>query len=123
MLSTSPRVTIPDVTITDYVLRHAARLGDKPALVDGPTGRTLTYRQLVDGARRPAAGLAQRGFGKGDVLAIYCPNLPEYALAFYGVLLAGGTATTINPLYTAEELAFQLDDAGAGYLLTIPQFV
>jgi acyl-CoA synthetase (AMP-forming)/AMP-acid ligase II len=65
MISTSPNVTIPSVPITDYVLRHAARLGDKPALIDGPTGRTLTYRQLADGVRRTAAGLARRGFGKG----------------------------------------------------------
>ena len=123
MLSTSPRVTIPDVTITEYVLRHAARLGDKPALIDGPTGRTLSYRQLADGARRAAAGLAKRGFGKGDVLAIYCPNLPEYAIVFLGVAMAGGINTTVNPLYTADELANQLRDSGARFLVTAPPFL
>ena len=123
MLSTSPRVSIPDVTITDYVLRHAARLGDKPALVDGPTGRTLTYRQLEEGVRRTAAGLARRGFGKGDVLAIYCPNLPEYAIVFLGVARAGGVNTTVNPLYTADELANQLNDSGARFLVTVPPFL
>ena len=60
--SSSPDVSIPDVSITEYVLRHAARLGDKPALIDGPSGRTLTYRQLSEGVRRAAAGLAKRGF-------------------------------------------------------------
>src|SRR5258705_3669006 len=123
MLSTSPRVTIPDVTITDYVLRHAARLGDKPALVEGPTGRTLTYRQLLDGARRAAAGVAKRGFGKGEALAIYCPNLPEYAIVFLGVAMAGGINTTVNPLYTADELATQLRDSGARFLVTVPPFL
>src|SRR5258705_7902662 len=123
MLSTSPRVTIPDVTITDYVLRHAARLGDKPALIDGPTGRTLSYRQLADGARRTAAGLARRGFGKGDVLAIYCPNVPEYAIVFLGVAMAGRINTTVNPLYTPAELAKQLRDSGARFLLTLPPFL
>src|SRR5258705_876643 len=97
MLSTSRRVTIPDATITDYVLRHAAPLGDKPALVDGPTGRTLTYRQIVDGARPAAPGLAKRGFGQGDVLAIYLPNLPEYAIVFLGVAMAAGDHTTGDP--------------------------
>ena len=87
--SQSPDVTIPDVSITDYVLRHAARLGDKPALIDGPTGRTLTYRQLADGVRRVAAGLHRRGFSKGDVFAIYSPNLPEYGVAMLGRRLAG----------------------------------
>ena len=51
--------------------RHAGRLGDKPALIDGPSGRVLTYRQLADGVARAAASLRRRGFGKGDVLAIY----------------------------------------------------
>ena len=60
---------------------------------------------------------------KGDVLAIYCPNIPEYAIAFHGAASAGGINTTINPLYTADELAFQLNDAQAKYLLTIPQFL
>ena len=123
MLSASPPVTIPDLTITDYVLRHAARLGDKPALIDGPTGRTLTYRQLADGARRMAAGLAKRGFRKGDVLAIYSPNVPEYAIVFLGVAMAGGVNTTVNPLYTADELANQLRDSGARLLVTVPPFL
>src|SRR5512134_1069847 len=123
MLSSSPPVTIPKVSITDYVLRHAARLGDKPALIDGPTGRTLTYRQLVDGARRAAAGLARRGFRKGDVLAIYCPNVPEYAIVFLGVAMVGGVNTTVNPLYTADELANQLRDSGARFLVTVPPFL
>jgi len=123
MISTSPPVTIPNVPITDYVLRHAARQGDKPALVDGPTGRTLTYRQLADGVRRTAAGLARRGFGKGQVFAIYCPNLPEYAVVFLGVAMAGGINTTVNPLYTADELANQLNDSGARFLVTVPSFL
>ena len=88
--SQSPDVTIPEVPITEYVLRHAERLGDKPALIDGPTGRTLTYRQLKDGVRQVAAGLAKRGLKPGDVLAIYSPNLPEYALALLGSASLGG---------------------------------
>ena len=121
--SQSPDVTIPDVPITDYVLRHADRLGDKPALIDGPTGRTLTYRQLRDGVRRVAAGLAKRGFKKGDVLAIYSPNLPEYGLAMLGAASLGGIVTTANPLYTADELAKQLVDSGARLLVTVPPFL
>ena len=121
--STSPDVAIPDVPITEYVLRHAARLGDKPALIDGPTGRTLTYRQLADAVRRAAAGLARLGFRKGDVLAIYSPNLPEYAVVFQAVAMLGGVNTTANPLYTADELAKQLQDSHARFLVTVPPFL
>jgi len=121
--SQSPELTIPELPITDYVLRHADRLGDKPAPVDGPTGRTLTYRQLRDGVRRVAAGLAKRGFRKGDVLAIYSPNLPEYSLAMMGAAALGGIVTTANPLYTPDELAKQLVDSGAKLLVTVPPFL
>src|SRR5215470_18060454 len=95
--SSHPDVTIPEIPVTDYVLRHAERLRDKPAMVDGPTGRTLTYGQLADGVRRVATGLARRGFRKGDVFAIYCPNLPEYAVIFHAVASLGGINTTVNP--------------------------
>jgi acyl-CoA synthetase (AMP-forming)/AMP-acid ligase II len=121
--SASPDVTIPDVSITDYVLRHAERLGDKPALIDGPSGRTLTYRQLADAVRRAAAGLHRLGFRKGDVLAIYSPNVPEYAVVFHAVALLGGINTTANPLYTAGELATQLRDSKAQILVTVPTFL
>src|SRR6266571_2380887 len=118
-----PDVVVPDVSITDYVLRHAERLRDRPAMIDGPTGRTLTFGQLADSIRRVATGLARRGFRKGDVFAIYSPNLPEYAVAFHAVASLGGVNTTVNPLYTVHELISQLKNANAQYLLTIPQFI
>ena len=98
-------------------------LGDKPALIDGPTGRTVTYAELDQATRALAAGLAARGFEPGDALCVYMPNLPEYAIAFHGVARAGGKASTANPLYTARELQHQLEDSGSKFLLTIPQFL
>ncbi|MFQ5613721.1 MAG: 4-coumarate--CoA ligase family protein [Anaerolineae bacterium] len=121
--SPHPEVTIPDVSLTEYLLERMQAFAGKPALVDGPSGRSYTYAQLSAAIRLAAANLSRRGFGKGDVLAIYSPNLPEYAIAFHAVSLLGGINTTANPLYTAEELAFQLKDAGAKYLLTIPPFL
>jgi acyl-CoA synthetase (AMP-forming)/AMP-acid ligase II len=121
--SAHPDVSIPNVPVHEYVLRHAQRLADKPALIDAGSGRTLTYAQLAGASRKCAAGLAARGFGKGQVFAIYLPNLPEYAVAFLGVSMTGGTNTTINPLYTADELANQLNDCKARFLLTLPPFL
>jgi len=94
----------PDRDVTSFVLERAGELGDKPALVDGPTGRTITYAELDQATRALAAGLAARGFSPGDALAIYMPNLPEYAVAFHGVARAGGRATTVNPLYISPAL-------------------
>jgi acyl-CoA synthetase (AMP-forming)/AMP-acid ligase II len=121
--STSPDVRIPNVNITEYTLRQADHLGDKAALIDGPTGRTLTYAELAAGVRRTTAGLARLGFRKGDVFAIYSPNLPEYAVIFLAVAAAGGINTTVNPLYTADELAKQLTDCRARFLITVPAFL
>lgn len=121
--SPHPDVTIPDIALTPFVLEKLAGLSDKPALIDGPTGRTLTFGQLQNAIRLVAASLAARGFSKGDVLAIYSPNLPEYAIAFHGVSLIGGINTTANPLYTVEELNFQLRDSGAKFLVTVSAFL
>jgi acyl-CoA synthetase (AMP-forming)/AMP-acid ligase II len=121
--SESPDVEIPDIPVTEYVLRHAERLADKPALIDGPSGRTMTFGELAGAIRATAAGLDARGFSKGDVFAIYSPNVPEYAVAFNGVVSVGGIVTTINPLYTTEELARQLNDCKARFLVTVAPFL
>ena len=118
-----PDVDIPNISLTQFVLEKTQQFGDKPALIDGPSGRTITYAQLGGAIRLVASSLAKRGFGKGDVFAIYSPNLPEYAVAFHAVSLLGGIVTTVNPLYTAHELAHQLKDAGAKYILTISMFL
>ncbi len=116
-------VTIPEVPLTSFVLQRAAELGNKPALIEGPTGRIVTYAKLAESIRRVAASLAARGFVKGEVFGILSPNVPEYAIAFHGVALLGGIITPINPLYTEREIAHQLKDAGAKFLVTGPQFI
>jgi acyl-CoA synthetase (AMP-forming)/AMP-acid ligase II len=117
--SPHPDVVIPGVPLTDYVLGALDRdHRDRPALVDGVSGHTITYAQLDQGTRRLAAGLARRGIRKGDVVAIWSPNLPEYAIVFHAVSRMGAILTTASPVYTAEELAFQLRDAGARLLVT-----
>ena len=115
-----PDVVIPDVALTPFLIDRALARADKPAFIDGPTGRTITHHQWVNLTRKAAAGLASRGFGKGDVFAIFSPNVPEYSIAFHAVSLIGGINTTINPSYTVAELAQQLRDAGARYLVTVP---
>ncbi|HEY5883066.1 MAG TPA: AMP-binding protein [Pyrinomonadaceae bacterium] len=122
MIFTSPHpaISIPDTTITDYVLRHATRLGRKVALIDGVTGRTYSYSELPHRIKEVAAGFAAHGLKKGDVLAIYSPNVPEYAIAFHAAATLGVATTLVPPLFTEEETSKQLGDAGAKYMLTVP---
>jgi len=121
--SSFPDVEIPETSITEYVLGAAAERGDKPAMIEGASGRRLTYAELVEMVRRIAAGLAAHGLKKGDVLGIYSPNVLEYPVAFHATASLGGISTTVNPLYTPRELAQQLNDARANYLLTVPAFM
>jgi acyl-CoA synthetase (AMP-forming)/AMP-acid ligase II len=118
-----PEVEIPDLTLPAFVLAHAGERGAKPAIIDGASGRVTTYAELLGGVRRCATGLAARGLRPGDVFAIMMPNLPEFAVAYYGALTAGATVTTLSPLASVQEAAFQLADTAARFLLTIPPFL
>ena len=116
-------VDIPDTTVTHHVLRRAAEVPDRPALIDGPSGRAYTYAQLAAMIASFAGGLAARGLGPGDTIALMSPNIPEYAVAFHGAAVAGVAVSTVNPTYTADEVRFQLQDSGALLLVTVALFV
>lgn len=118
-----PDVTIPEMSLVDYVFADIEQWPDKPAMIDGPTGRTYTYRQLLGAIRGCAAGLHARGIRKGDVIGIVSPNIPEFAIAFLGASVIGAIATTVNPLSTAEEIATQFTDSKARIIVTVPVFV
>lgn len=118
-----PDATIPEVPLTTFILQNTAHLDSKPALICGVTGKIVTYAELSKLIQAVAAGLAKRGFKKGEVFAILSPNLPEYGILFHGVALLGGINTLVNPLYTDQEIAHQLKDSGARFLITVPQLL
>jgi acyl-CoA synthetase (AMP-forming)/AMP-acid ligase II len=116
-------VEVGGTTLHRMVLEAAERLGDRPALVDGPSGMVVGYRLLADRVRGVAAGLAARGFGPGDVLATWAPNLPQWAGVALGAMAAGGTVTGAHPAATERELVAQLGDARVKVLVTVPPLV
>ncbi|MEU9475583.1 4-coumarate--CoA ligase family protein [Streptomyces sp. NPDC048191] len=111
-----PPVELP---IHEAVLGHAADFGERPALIDGTDGTTLTYEQVNRFHRRVAAGLADAGVRKGDVLALHSPNTIAFPTAFYAATRAGASVTTVHPLATPEEFAKQLGDSGARWIVTV----
>ncbi len=113
-----PDVVVPNVTLGELVLGEAR--GDAPALVDALTGRALSFAEVVRDVNRLAAGLHAWGLRKGEVVALFLPNCPEYAVVFHAVARLGAINTTVNPAYTAEELAWQVADAGARMVITTP---
>ena len=114
-----PDITVPNTSLFQEVLGRAAERGDAVAMADGLTGRTITYRQLMDQIRRTAAGLAARGIKKGDVVSLWSPNLPEWPVAFFGAIQIGATVHTSNPVSTPEELSYQLADGQSKMLITV----
>lgn len=118
--STYPDVEIPAVSVYDYLFGDLDedRL-DAVALIDGTSGAETTYRQLITQIDLFAGALAARGIGVGTRVGLLCPNIPAFATVFHGILRAGATATTINSLYTPDEIANQLTDAEAEWLITV----
>lgn len=115
-------VAVDDVSITEKLFEGLLGREEEAVITDGPTGRSLTAGALVEGIRRLAGGLTERGVLPGGTVAILAPNMPEYPLVFHGVAFGGGTVTTINPTYTVPEIRHQLIDSGAVMLVTIPMF-
>ncbi|MGW4892577.1 4-coumarate--CoA ligase family protein [Kitasatospora sp. NPDC004240] len=118
-----PDVDLVDLPIHDAVLGGAEAFGDLPALVDGVTGESVSHARLGAAVRRVAAGLAEAGLRKGDVLALFSPNTVGYPMAFYGATRAGATVTTVSSLSTSGELTAQLRDSRARWIVTVSPFL
>jgi long-chain acyl-CoA synthetase len=102
--------------IEEGFARHAAR----PAYVC--MGAALSYGELDRRSAAIAAWLQSEGVAPGERVAIMLPNVLHYPIAFFGALRAGATVVNVNPLYTPQELAFQLQDSGATTLFVLENF-
>jgi long-chain acyl-CoA synthetase len=110
----------PTVPLHALLEQTAARHPESVATIF--FGAKLTYRALDQAANRFAHALLKFGVQKGECVALVLPNCPQFLIAFYGALKAGATVTAVNPLYTARELAYQLNDAAVGTLVTLSKF-
>ncbi|MGA7982858.1 MAG: long-chain fatty acid--CoA ligase [Chromatiaceae bacterium] len=79
--------------------------------------RSWTFATLDRASDGVAAGLAENGIGRGDRVGLYCPNCPEFVLAYLGILKAGATVVPINLMLNPQEIIFILADAGATGIL------
>ncbi len=116
--SPSPAVEIPNMSWPEYFLQRIAPFQEQVALIDAETDRQISYAELKQNIHSIAKTLQKKGYKKGDVFAIYAPNVLSYVSVFQAILLLGGTVTTANPLYTASELEHQLNHSRAICLFT-----
>lgn len=99
-------------SIEDILKISFKKYAQKPAFSN--FGTTISYGELDDLSLRFAAYLqTDLGLKKGDRVALMMPNIMQYPIALFGILRAGMVAVNVNPLYTARELEYQLNDSGA----------
>src|SRR5882672_8791738 len=104
-------VEVPLKTVPQAFDEATARAPDRAALVF--YGRTIAYRELRDATDRLACALARLGLKKGERVALYLLNSPQFIIAYFAALKCGAVVTPISPVYTSHEVRFQLEDSGA----------
>ncbi len=85
-------------------------------------GAVVTYKEMNEISNRFAAALVDMGVKKGDRVGIFMPNSPQFVMAYYGILKAGGSVVATNPLYTPPEIEHQASDAGIEYMFVMTNF-
>ena len=105
------------LSLPDMFFDSARRLSGM-ALLDF-MGRKYSYASVAATAEQVARGLQDMGLGRGDRIGLFLPNVPQYVAAYYGALAAGATVVNFSPLYTADELAHQVEDSGTKILITL----
>jgi long-chain acyl-CoA synthetase len=108
---------LPPLSMAAAFDESAKRMGSAPLL--DFLGRHYSYAETLDGANRVACGLASLGYGPGDRIGLFLPNVPHYVAAYYGILKLGATVVNFSPLYSVEELRAQVEDSGTRLLFTL----
>ena len=118
---TPKEVEIPEIPLYE-LLDNAYKIGaDHVAMIF--LGNKIKYRDLhIDSEKFGNMLVNKFSVKKGDKIALYLPNSPQFAVVFYGIIKVGGIATPMNPLYTAREVAYQIKDSGARILIALDLF-
>jgi long-chain acyl-CoA synthetase len=106
---------IPEDSIPQAFKKVADQYGEKPAIIF--YGKQLSFRELQQQVEALASSLGGLGIGKGDVVALYVLNSPQYIITYLATLTTGAAVTPVSPVFTSHELKYQLLDSGAKAIL------
>jgi acyl-CoA synthetase (AMP-forming)/AMP-acid ligase II len=125
MILSSPHqpITMDDSTVPAMLDRAATTHPDRVALVDGPTGASVTYAELARRVARIAGWMDASGLRTGDRVATWAPNVPPVAAVTIAALRLGATVSGISPAATEPEAAGQVRELGASLVVTVPSLV
>jgi len=113
-------IEYPAVPLFHFLEEAARQFPNVPATIF--FNNKLTYGQLDALVNRFANALIGLGVKKGDRVALYMPNCPQFLIGYFGILKAGGVVVATNPLYAEREVEFQLNDAGVETVLVLSRF-
>ncbi len=110
-------IEIPDLSLKDCLVSTFQEYADRAAMTY--MGKALCFGDLLELSGRFARALREKGVGKGDVVAVSMPNLPQYLVAIVGSIRAGCAVSGLSPLLTPGEIVYQLNDCGARVLVIL----
>lgn len=113
-------IDYPKKPLYHFLEESARKYPDKACTIF--KGAVITYSEMNAITDRVAAALAGMGVKKGDRVGIFMPNTPQFVMAYFGILKAGGVVVATNPLYTPAEIEYQASDAGIEVMFVMTNF-
>jgi long-chain acyl-CoA synthetase len=113
-------IEYPNITVIGMLEESARKYPDSPCTIF--KGAVISYREMNDLTDSMAAALMSVGVKQGDRVGIFMPNTPQFVIAYFGILKAGGVVVATNPLYSAREIEYQVNDAGIEIMIVMSNF-
>ncbi len=113
-------IEYPEVPLFHFLEESARKYPDKPCTIF--KGAKISFREMNELSDRLAGALAAMGVKKGDRVGLFMPNTPQFVMAYFGILKAGGVVVATNPLYTPKEIEYQVNDAGIEVMFVMSNF-
>ena len=113
-------IDYPQKPLFHFLEEAAEKYPEKPCTIF--KGATVSYQEMDEITDSIAGALVDLGVKKGDRVGIFMPNTPQFVMAYFGILKAGGVVVASNPLYTASEIAHQAKDAGIEVMFVMSNF-
>lgn len=113
-------IDYPQIPLFSLLEQTARKYPESPCTIF--KGAKISFREMNELTDRLAAGLVEMGVKKGDRVGIFMPNTPQFVIAYFGALKAGGVVVATNPLYSSREIEHQVNDAGIEVMLVMSNF-
>jgi long-chain acyl-CoA synthetase len=110
-------VEAPEIPIHEFLSATAKRFPGRTATIF--FGARLSYKKLDELSNSFANALSKLGVKKGDRVAVFLPNSPQYVISYFGILRAGGVIVNNNPMYVERELEYQINDSEAETIILL----